>query len=141
MKCGIDPGRYKIGLALADEDKLLFSAIIPKTEEEKLRAALSSGDWQILSLWMLEGCLENVSGKKPEKIYIGDGTSSIEIIMLLQDDGRVEIVDEKGSTLEGRRRYWLLHPPKGLWRLVPTSLRVPRRDIDDLAAWSLISRA
>lgn len=141
MKCGIDPGRYKIGLALADGDKLLFSAIIPKTEEEKLRAALSSGDWQILSLWMLEGCLENVSGKKPEKIYIGDGTSSIEIIMLLQDDGRVEIVDEKGSTLEGRRRYWLLHPPKGLWRLVPTSLRVPRRDIDDLAAWSLISRA
>lgn len=141
MKCGIDPGRHKIGFALAEEDNLLFSAIIPKAEEDKLREALSAQDWEILAPWKQEGGLENISGKKTEKIYIGDGTSSSEIITLLQNDGRVESVDEKGSTLEGRRRYWLLHPPEGLWRLIPTSLRVPPRDIDDLAAWSLIERA
>lgn len=138
MKCGVDPGRYKIGFALADGGQLLFSAIIPKAEEDTLRRALVLCDWQVLDRWRLEGSLKNVAGNDPEKIYIGNGTSSGEMFMLLRNDARVESVDEKGSTLEGRRLYWRLHPPKGLWRLVPLSLRVPPRDIDDLAAWSLI---
>lgn len=138
MKCGIDPGRHKIGFALAGDGGLLFSAIIPKAEEETLRGALASCDWRTLDQWRLEGSLENTAGRELEKIYVGNGTSSVEILMLLQDDRRVESVDEKCSTLEGRKRYWLLHPPKGLWRLIPVSLRVPPRDIDDLAAWSLI---
>lgn len=138
MKCGIDPGRYKIGFALADGGALLFSAIIPKEEEETLRKSLASHDWQSLDKWRLEGSLENTAGRELEKIYVGNGTSSVEILMLLQDDQRVQSVDEKCSTLEGRKRYWLLHPPKGLWRLIPVSLRVPPRDIDDLAAWSMI---
>lgn len=138
MKCGIDPGRYKIGFALADCGELLFSAIIPKAEEQKLREALVSREWQALARWRLEGSAENAEGKELENICVGDGTSSSDILTLLEDVFGVKRVDEKGSTLEGRRRYWLLHPPEGLWRLVPVSLRVPPRDIDDLAAWSLI---
>lgn len=138
MKCGIDPGRYKIGFALADGGELLFSAIIPKAEEQTLREALVSREWQALARWRIEGSAENAEGKELENIYVGDGTSSSDILTLLGGVFGVRCVDEKGSTLEGRRRYWLLHPPKGLWRLVPVSLRVPPRDIDDLAAWSLI---
>lgn len=140
MKCGIDPGRYKIGIALAGGGRLLFSAIIPKTEEELLRDSLAAHDWQALDKWRLEGSLEEAEGKDLEKIYVGNGTSSVEILMLLHDNPLVESVDERGSTLEGRRLYWLLHPPKGLWRLIPVSLRIPPRDIDDLAAWSLIGQ-
>lgn len=138
MKCGIDPGRYKIGFALACGGELIFSAIVPKAEEQKLREALISRDWPALARWRAEGSAENALGKELEGIYVGDGTSSADILELLGDVLPVKSVDEKGSTLEGRRRYWLLHPPKGLWRLVPVSLRVPPRDIDDLAAWSLI---
>lgn len=140
MKCGIDPGRYKIGIALADGGRLLFSAIIPKTEELLLRDSLATHDWQTLDKWRLEGSLKEIEGKDVDKVYVGNGTSSVEILMLLHDNPLVESVDEKGSTLEGRRLYWLLHPPKGLWRLIPVSLRVPPRDIDDLAAWSLIGQ-
>jgi hypothetical protein len=50
----------------------------------------------------------------------------------------LETADEYGTTLKGRELYWKLHPPKGLWKLVPTSLRTPPRDIDDLAAWAII---
>jgi len=138
MKCGIDPGRYKIGFALAEDGRLLFSAIIPKAEEEKLREAVAEENWMLLELWRREGSLENLSGRKLEKICVGDGTSSSEIMDLLENEINAELVDEKHSTLEGRRLYWILHPPIGLWRLIPVSLRIPPRDIDDLAAWSLI---
>lgn len=139
MRCGIDPGRYKIGLAFAENGTLLFSAIIPKTEETKLRDALLRQNWDTVSQWGMEGSVENLKGRALDNIYVGDGTSSAEIVKLFGAEIKVDVVDEKGSTLEGRKRYWILHPPRGLWRLVPTSLRVPPRDIDDLAAWSLMT--
>lgn len=138
MRCGIDPGRYKIGLAFAENSRLLFSAIIPKAEEAKLRDALIRQNWDAVLRWGLEGSIENLRGRTLDNIYVGDGTSSSEIVKLFGAEINIEVVDEKGSTLEGRKRYWTLHPPQGFWRLIPTSLRVPPRDIDDLAAWSLI---
>lgn len=138
MKCGIDPGRHKIGFALVEANELLFSAIIPKADEERLRETLVSQSWENFTQWRQEGSLERLNGRKLQKICVGDGTSSSEIICLLEKELTIEVTDEKGTTLEGRKRYWLLHPPRGLWRLVPVSLRVPPRDIDDLAAWALI---
>lgn len=138
MECGIDPGRYKIGFALAEAGGLLFSAIVPKAEEEVLREALVSQDWKALARWRQEGGIDCLQGRELRKICVGDGTSSSEIINLLGKELEIEVVDEKGTTLEGRRRYWILHRPRGLWRLIPVSLRVPPRDIDDLAAWSII---
>ena len=43
-------------------------------------------------------------------------------------------VNEKGSTLEARKLYWADHKPKGLLRIIPTSLRLPHEDYDDYAA-------
>lgn len=141
MKCGIDPGRWKIGFALSEDGTLLFSAVVPKSREEHIRNAVHNGDWEQLSNWRTEGALENLAGKRLEVVYVGDGTSSQEIVTLLGEGVPVKTAEERGTTLEGRRLYWELHPPKGLWTLVPTSMRTPPRDVDDLAAWAILLAA
>ncbi len=117
---------------------LLFSAIVPKSDEAVLTSALKAGDWSLLDHWKKEGDLGSVAGKKVEKIYVGNGTSSDDLIRLLDGVCDIESADEYGTTLKGRELYWRLHPPEGLWRLIPTTLRTPPRDIDDLAAWAII---
>lgn len=138
MICGIDPGRFKIGFAAVEGDALLFSAIIPKTAEKILAEALIKGRAELLSPWLKEGRTDIAVGGEFSKIYLGDGTSSEEIKKLLDADISIETVNEYGTTLEGRKLYWRLHRPQGLWKLIPTSLRMPPRDIDDLAAWAII---
>ena len=138
MNCGIDPGRSKIGFALADNEKLLFSAVIPKSDVLAMCRALNDGVWHLLEEWCKEGSLSMLAGKHLEKIFLGNGTSSNDIKKLLDSSLNVEIVDEYGTTLKGRKLYWELHPPTGLWKLVPLSLRTPPRKIDDLAAWAII---
>ena len=139
MFCGIDPGRFKIGVAFADGSRLLFSAIVPKADEDTLCGALRSGVWGALDAWRREGSVSDIEGRALDGIYIGDGTSSGELRGKLADLNP-EIVNEYGTTLVGRALYWKLHPPAGLWRLVPVSLRTPPRDIDDLAAFCIITR-
>lgn len=53
---------------------------------------------------------------------------------------RVVMVDERYSSLEARDRYWQLHPPRGLQRLLPEGLRQPSVPIDDIVAMLLIER-
>ena len=53
----------------------------------------------------------------------------------------VRVVEERGSTLEARRRYFADHPPRGWRRLVPLSLQVPPQEYDDYVAVLLIERA
>jgi len=139
MLCGIDPGRFKIGVAFSENGELLFSAIVPKTSESVLCAALARKELHLLDEWRREGKLANLAGRSIEKIYIGNGTSSKDF-MKGAGELPIEIVDEHGTTLAGREVYWELHKPRGLWRLVPTSLRIPPRDIDDLAAFCIIKR-
>lgn len=123
---------------MAESGRLLFSAIIPKSEEAVLSKALKNGDWALLDRWKKEGDIRSVDCKKAEKIYIGNGTSSEDLIRLLEGVCDVETADEYATTLKGRELYWRIHPPKGLWKLIPTSLRTPPRPIDDLAAWAII---
>jgi hypothetical protein len=52
-----------------------------------------------------------------------------------------KLTDERMTTLEARGLYWALHPPRGMYRIIPKSLRVPPRNLDDLAAWAIIQRA
>ncbi|MDD4160146.1 MAG: endonuclease [Synergistaceae bacterium] len=138
IKCGIDPGRYKIGIAFAEGDRLLFSAIIPKSSEDILYNSLKEKNWEALDQWKKEGNTKCLEGLELEKICLGNGTSSEEISSRLEGTCDLEITDEYGTTLKGREMYWKLHPPKGFWKLVPRSLRTPPRDIDDLAAWMII---
>lgn len=141
MKIGIDPGRYKIGFAIVDGSNLLFSAIIPKTEEKVLAEAIKTNDWKLLSAWNKEGNIEAVSNMEVTEVLIGNGTSSDEIQSLLSELINVAVVNEYGTTLQGRKLYWELHKPRGFWKLIPTSLRTPPREIDDLAAWAIANAA
>ena len=138
IKCGIDPGRYKIGVAFAEGDSLLFSAIIPKAAEGVLFESIRKRDWDVLKPWKKIGETKLLEGRTLERIYLGNGTSSEDLSKLLSGICELEIADEYGSTLKGRELYWKLNPPKGLWKLIPVTLRTPPRDIDDLAAWAII---
>jgi hypothetical protein len=50
------------------------------------------------------------------------------------------VLNEHGTTLAARRRYWELFPPRGWRRLLPEGLRLPPRDWDDVAAQLLLER-
>ncbi len=139
MIAGIDPGRWKTGVAFAEAERLLFSAIVPSDKSSVLSAAFKSGDWKLLEEWGKEGSIENILGRAADKVYIGTGTSSKDLQYGLPVS--CERADEYGTTLEARNIYWTLHPPRGLLRLIPLSLRTPPRPIDDLAAYAIILKA
>ena len=76
-------------------------------------------------------------------IALGDGTGSKEFYDYIKTVTSYEIiiVNERNTTLEARGLYWKLHRPGFLMRLLPESLRVPARILDDLAAWAIALRA
>ena len=138
MIAGIDPGRWKTGFALADGVPLLFSAIIPSDKKDALIEAVKSGKWELIAGWQQEGSAEDLPKNAPETVFVGSGTSSEEFRAALPFPHKV--VEEYGTTLEAREIYWRLHAPRGLMRLVPTSLRTPPRNVDDLAAYAILLR-
>lgn len=138
MIAGIDPGRWKTGFALAEGGRLLFSAIIPSDKKEILIEAIKSGNWETLAAWRQEGSAELLPKTAPEAVCVGSGTSSEEFRAALPFP--YKIVEEYGTTLEARKIYWRLHSPRGLMKLVPTSLRTPPRNVDDLAAYAIALR-
>lgn len=137
MICSADPGKFKTGFAVTDDDgNLLFSAIIPAAGQTLIAEAFRNKTIEKLSVFKCEG-------KAPDKfelneIFIGDGTTHSELLKTFDGTVKINVVNEYGTTLEGRKLYWKLHPPCGVWKLFPTSLRVPPRDVDDLAAWAII---
>ena len=117
MILAIDPGREKCGLAVLDTDAKEKKII--KTEEIE------------------QAVTELFSKYKVDTIVIGSGTASKPVEKLVAGlDLRTDIVffQEKYSTAEARKRYWKENPPKGLLKLIPTSLLFPPRPVDDYAA-------
>ncbi len=122
---GFDPGQQKCGLAIMGLDRqLLYRAVVPS--EQVLLAIETLQDTYPISL-----------------IVMGDQTSSRKWKEQLAQSPRpltVVLVDERYSSLEARDRYWQLHPPQGLQRLIPQGFRQPRVPIDDIVALLLIER-
>lgn len=133
MIAGIDPGRWKIGVAFCEGENLLFSAIVPTADEDALIKAFVQNQWKGLSQWGKEGSIEKIKGHTAERIFIGCGTSSKEFVKVFPL--KYIKADEYGTTLEARKIYWKLHPPRGAMKLIPLSLRTPPRNVDDLAAY------
>ncbi|MDI9406421.1 MAG: hypothetical protein QM522_06895 [Chitinophagaceae bacterium] len=121
---GLDPGSSKCGLLLADRDSrtVLAAAILPPA------AALHQ-----LQLWQAQGMA---------LVVLGDGTGSASWLTPLRLSGiRTEQVDERGTTLAARQRYWQLEGRRSWQRwLLPAGLRLPPRDIDDVVAQLLLER-
>lgn len=124
----IDPGRHKCGVAVVDRRQgVLFRGIVPRRRlaEEVQRLAARYA---------------------PCAVVVGDRTGSRSVERELADlegvrrAGGIRRVNEQGTSRLARERYWLEHPPRGLWRLVPVGLRVPPAPWDDLAAVILAER-
>ena len=121
----IDPGRFKCGIAVVadgSQPEVLHRAVIPTDQ--------------------LSHVLTDLADRyRPEVILVGNGTTASGAAGEAKATGLpVEIVDERFTSIEARRRYFAEHPPRGLRRLIPTSLQTPGRPIDDYVAAILAER-
>lgn len=120
---GLDPGRSKCGLVRTDRSRkqLLEALVIPPEQA-----------WRSLEGWLLQGDVEAV--------ILGNGTGSASWRQRLEPLAPVLLVEEHGSTLAARARFFELHPARGWRRLLPQGLRQPPRDWDDVVAQLLLER-
>ena len=122
---GLDPGRDKCGVAVMDDRREIISHLV-------VDSAVASAK-----------ILELVKQHDINLIVMGDGTTSkiwqqqISVALPAID---IAMVDEANSTLEARDRYWTMYPPAKLQRLIPRSLLIPPRPVDDIVAILLIER-
>jgi hypothetical protein len=73
-------------------------------------------------------------------IVIGDGTGGRTWHDRLAALVPLVVLNEHGTTLAARHRFWELFPPRGWRRLLPEGLRLPPRDWDDVVAQLLLER-
>ncbi|MBU1026579.1 MAG: Holliday junction resolvase RuvX [Candidatus Margulisbacteria bacterium] len=119
MILAIDPGKDKTGLAVLDEkaaiiDKLVvFARNLPATIQEYTKKHSIT------------------------EVVIGQSAAGQILAKKLQAESsniKLSFVSEKNSSLEARQRYWQENKPRGLWKLIPSSLRIPPVPVDDWAA-------
>ncbi|MFM7674393.1 MAG: resolvase [Synechococcus sp.] len=120
---GLDPGRSKCGLVRTDPQRRRIEAAVVLPPEQA---------WAQLEQWCRQGLVEAV--------VLGNGTGSHAWQDRLTPLVTVELVEERGSTLAARERYWQLFPPRGWRRCLPRGLRQPPRDWDDVVAQLLLER-
>ncbi len=120
---GLDPGRSKCGLVLSDPQRrcIRVARVLPP-----------EAAWQELQRWQRQEGLVAV--------VLGDGTGSGAWRERLEALLPVALVEERGTTLAARQRFWQLEPPGGWRRLLPAGLRQPPRDWDDVVAQLLLER-
>jgi RNase H-fold protein (predicted Holliday junction resolvase) len=76
-------------------------------------------------------------------VCVGDATRSDKVVEMLRRTWPtlpIALVDERNTSLEARRRYYEDHPPRGLLRLIPRGLLVPKAQLDGYAALLIIER-
>ena len=119
----IDPGKKKCGLLLANiqSGKVIEAGI----------ASLNKC-YDLVSFWNEN---YNIS-----KIIIGDGTNSKYIKNELKRKNLFDInyVNEKGSTLRARFRYWEIWPPNYFIRWLPKEILFPPENLDAIVALILL---
>lgn len=125
MILAIDPGNNKCGLALLNEDaEVLEQKIIPRQDIIAILTNYYSKD-SISALVIGQSSF----GKDLEKELSKAGLNF-----------NIVTISEKDSTLEARKLYWQNNPAKGLWAIIPATLRFPLVPIDDYAAIILGNR-
>ena len=119
----IDPGNKKCGLLLANiqSGKVIEAGI----------ASLNKC-YDLVSFWN-----ENYNIRK---IIIGDGTNCKYIKNELKRKNLFDInyVNEKGSTLRARFRYWEIWPPNYFIRWLPKEILFPPENLDAIVALILL---
>lgn len=126
MIIGFDPGRDKCGIAISNQDRQILSHQIIAAEDAIATIVNLCNQYQ------------------PQCLVMGNQTTSKQwqekLIQELQLSIPIVLVDERNSTVEARKRYWEMYSAKGLQKLIPLSLRIPPRPVDDIVAILLIER-
>lgn len=141
---GIDPGREKFGWAFGSVEKGLLCSGIGEAVSFHLWVAevLKEKNFAPLRKTLREGAPENLVFPGDFRIVLGSGTGSPFFGNILKEALCPFCWGEEAySTMEARKLYWDLHPPQGIRRLLPRSLLVPPRPVDDLAAWHILRKA
>ncbi|QPM69505.1 Holliday junction resolvase RuvX [Atribacter laminatus] len=113
----IDPGTEKCGIALLDQKGgVIHQAILPVDE--------------------LEPSINKLSKTySPLKVIIGNSTGRKKVVQLMKKmKMNYEFIEERLSTLEARKLYFKMNPPRGLKKLLPKGFLVPSVAIDDWSA-------
>jgi len=121
----IDPGREKCGVAIVAENGEVLEQSV------------------VATVWLADELAERVRRFSPERILLGNGTTSRAAEATIREnlpDIPVEIVDEYRTTDDARRAYWKANPPTGWRRFFPTSMQVPPEPVDDYGAVLLAQR-
>ena len=124
----IDPGREKCGIAVVHRQNGVLTQKVINTIE------LNTVVQQLITDY------------HTSTVVIGDGTSSheakqsLEQIKIAGQPLVVIFVDEHHSTDQARIRYWSENPPRGLMRLIPVTMQVPPKPVDDYVAVILAER-
>jgi len=128
MIMAVDPGREKCGIAVVHQQQgVLQHEVVPTVR-------LAPVVEELLVKYQLS------------KIVLGDGTSSreakgkLEQLLVNGEGVAVILVDERHSTDQARKRYWREHPPTGFMRLIPVTMQVPPKPVDDYVAVILAER-
>lgn len=112
----VDPGRGKCGVAVVVPGGVLARRIVAPADLVPLVRA-----------W--------IAAHAVEVVVIGGSTGFRAVATGLGDlPVPVRRVDERGTTLAARRRYFADHPPRGWRRFLPRSLLIPPEPYDDYAA-------
>lgn len=122
---GIDPGLIKCGYAVVSVGGERLALEIVPTGSLAHRLAHDVQDGNV--------CM----------VCVGNATRSEFVTAIIHERWPqlpVTLVDERNTSLEARMRYYEDHPPKGLWRLVPRGLLVPKEPLDGYAALLIIER-
>jgi RNase H-fold protein (predicted Holliday junction resolvase) len=121
---GLDPGTRKCGYAVVTGlgTKPLTLGIAPvEALGERLRELIAATPVAVAA--------------------IGRGTNAAAIAEIVRALGlKVELVDERETTLQARARFFADHPPRGWRRLIPRGMLLPGRPIDDYAALLIAER-
>lgn len=113
----IDPGTEKCGIALLDrKGGVIHQAILPIDE--------------------LEPSINKISKMySPLKVIIGNSTGRKRVVQIMKKMKiDYETIEERQSTLEARKLYFKINPPRGLKKLLPKGFLVPSVAIDDWSA-------
>lgn len=113
----VDPGRSKCGLLLADcSRQIVIDGLVVEAEH-------TAG---LVARWHQQEPITT--------LVLGNGTSSEQWHAALKHVAPVVRVNEAGTTLRARSRYWQIWPARGWRKLLPQGLRLPPCELDAIAA-------
>lgn len=129
MILAIDPGSEKTGIAVVNHDgSLVVKAIVPTPDLAD----------HVEQLYQQYGFIH---------VVMGDGTNHKHLQPVIEEwiannHSKVSfsLINEKYTTVEGRKLYFQYTPRRGWRRFVPLSLQYPPEPVDDFVAWIIGKR-